>query len=93
MADKVEETRKRSRAFEETPLENQLFDWEDWQETCEPGDVIFTGIKMLHSIVGFPPDDQIKRVYWVPSCSYVEFIFGDGSSRKFGLKVSLLAIY
>lgn len=74
--------------FKEESLENQLFEWKDWDPTGE-ADMIFYGIKMKIKVAGMPEDDQIESVEWNASMSKVVFNFKDGSSRTFGLKVSL----
>lgn len=73
--------------FKDEPLENQLFEWTDWDPTGQ-ADMIFYGIRMKIKLVGMPEDDQIECVEWYASKSKVVFNFTDGSSRIFGLKVS-----
>ena len=48
---------------------------------------------MTQKLVGFPEDDQIESAEWTPSAGWVEFNFKDGSQRKYGLKISLVAMY
>lgn len=80
---------KRTRSiFNDEPLENQLFEWTDWDPTGQ-ADMIFYGIRMKLKVVGMPEDDQIESVEWYASKSKAVFNFKDGSSRTFGLKVSL----
>lgn len=84
---------KRPRTFAEGPLEGQLFTWTNWDIGAEQGDAIFRGIRMTQKLVGFPEDDQIESAEWTPSAGWVEFNFKDGSQRKYGLKISLVAMY
>jgi len=82
-----------AKTFGEMSLENQIFTWTDWDIGAEHDDAVFSGITMRQKLVGFPEDDQIESVEWTPSCGYVVFHFKDGSHRKYGLKVSLIATY
>jgi hypothetical protein len=75
--------------FKEEALENQIFEWTSWDPTGE-ADMIFEGIKMKMKVAGLPGDDQIESVEWVASKSKIVFNFKDGSSRTFGLKISLM---
>lgn len=84
-----EPSSKRQRpVFKDETLENQLFDWTDWDPT-DQADMVFYGIKMKIRLVGVPEDDQIVCAEWYASKSKVVFNFKDGSKRTFGLKVSL----
>lgn len=82
-------TKRQRPVFRVEPLEEQLFEWTDWSPLDRETDMIFYGITLRHGIVGLPGDDQIASVEWRASKSKVVFNFKDGSSRTFGLKISL----
>lgn len=65
-------------------LERQLFDWKEHY-----ANTFFFGITMKQKISGFPSDESIRCVKWLPEESKVVFIFEDGTERTYGLKVSL----
>lgn len=69
-------------------LEQQLFDWEGWDQLCEYGDMCFYGVKLKDDTTGLK-DQDIDCVEWMPSASRAVFVLKSGLNAVYPLKITI----
>ncbi len=70
-------------------LEKQVFDWDDWDETGEVGDMVFYDVTLKAPVGEFPTGTEFPLAFWMQGSSVLVLVDNQDEQHTFELNVSV----